>query len=373
MATDDAVAQIACRFGTERIEIMQYVNFMRDQCAIHVQEIVELNTLLKRFCLPELPTREHLATNDHHLTPAEITALTCAINRLTPTIDRVVSELNRSANDIPLLAGEIAEDGDAVGNWADHAMKHLPDDPRTAEYHAAEEKILAEVGKRRDGEDEPSAAQRRLIINEGLRHARSAKLRNIENALQYALDRFRTIKAIDKLVAPNAIAGTLRQGFILLVTTFDAAIFDLVRVKLRKDFFSLIGTFAKDERISVQEFGEAGSFEVLRDSIIERQLKRRYIRDLLYILEKLGVECIDKSDGQRFVQLIELVLRRNVHVHSRGVVDDRYLELDQNGKPKCNPYNFAAGDDAQIDEPYWQLANLLCSTCVNRVAAWADG
>lgn len=88
MAAEKSVDEISCRFGKDRLEIVEYVNFMRDQCAVHVQEVAELNATLARFSLPELPTREYLGT-DHHLTPSEIADLVGGIDRITSAIDRV--------------------------------------------------------------------------------------------------------------------------------------------------------------------------------------------------------------------------------------------------------------------------------------------
>ncbi len=372
MSTDNTVAEIASRFGSERLEIVQYVNFMHDQCAIPAHEIVELNALLSRHRLPELPTRDHLAIN-HYLSPAEIVELTGAIDRTEPAIDRIVGELSRHIHDIPLLPDSATERPDLLGEWIEYVVAHLPDDPRAKEYPDFEEALLADVTDRSDLEDDLSSTERRLIVNEALRCARHIKLLKIANALQYTLDRFKTIKAVGRLVEPNAVVGIFRQGFILLMTAFDAAVFDLVRAKLRKDFFSLIGVFGKGDKVTLQELGEAGSFDTFRESIIEGQLKIRYIKDLLFFLENLGVKCTDQSNGQRFIQLIELVLRRNVHIHNRGVVDERYLERDAKGQPKYNLYNFRLGDTAQIDERYWQLANRLCCACIRQVAGWAAG
>ena len=36
------------------------------------------------------------------------------------------------------------------------------------------------------------------------------------------------------------------------------------------------------------------------------------------------------EQADRFERLIELVLRRNVHVHNRGIVDSRYLDENKN-------------------------------------------
>lgn len=124
---------------------------------------------------------------------------------------------------------------------------------------------------------------------------------------------------------------------------------DLVRAALRKRFFELIVAFGKQEKVTLQEIGEAGSLSALRDQIIEDQLKRRYIKDLLFLLDGLGVKCVDETTGARFVQLVEMVLRRNLHVHNRGIVDERYLDRDQHGNPRYNLYNLKAGQLAPID------------------------
>ena len=177
----------------------------------------------------------------------------------------------------------------------------------------------------------------------------------------YAREQFADLELLARVARPDAEVNVLRQGFLLLMTAFDAAVFDLVRIAFRKEFFQLIGTFGKQEKVSLEDIGEAGSFEALRDQMIEDQLKRRYVKDMLGLLQALGVSLVDEKKGDRHVQLVELVLRRNVHVHNRGEVDERYLEADpQSKKPKYNLYNLKLGDIACIDMAYLEMANRLC-------------
>src|SRR5207245_1468884 len=88
-------------------------------------------------------------------------------------------------------------------------------------------------------------------------------------------------------------------------------------------------------------------------------------------LDGLGVKCVDETTGARFVQLIEMVLRRNLHVHNRGIVDERYLDRDQHGNPRYNFYNLTPGQLAPIDDDYWYMANELSKQAVERIASWA--
>lgn len=175
------------------------------------------------------------------------------------------------------------------------------------------------------------------------------------------------------MATPGAEINFLRQGFVLLMTAFDAAVFDLTRIGFRRKFFELVGVFGQQDRVTLEEIGEAGSFEAFRDQVIEEQLKKRYVKDLLGLLQTIGVELVDENRGDRPVQLVELVLRRNLHVHSRGVVDPRYLEADRKtGKPKYNLFDLKAGQPAVIDDAYFQTALRLCGNCVERMVRWAS-
>lgn len=120
--------------------------------------------------------------------------------------------------------------------------------------------------------------------------------------------------------------------------------------------------------------GEAGSFDAFRDRVIEDQLKKRYVKDLLALLHAQGVSLVDTAAGVKLVSVLELVLRRNVHVHNRGIVDARYLEADPaTGTPKYNLFNLKPGAVAVIDAAYFQSAIRLCTDCVRGVATWSRG
>ena len=90
-----------------------------------------------------------------------------------------------------------------------------------------------------------------------------------------------------------------------------------------------------------------------------------YVKDLLVLLSnEWKVQCVES--GQKFERLIEIVLRRNIHVHNRGIVDERYLD------EKKNLDKLKLGDVAYINEAYWQMANEFCCVCVHNVGAWAS-
>ena len=156
-----------------------------------------------------------------------------------------------------------------------------------------------------------------------------------------------------------------------LLTHFDATVFDLTRLALRTNFFGLISTFGQREKVSYERIGQHRDFESLRDCLIDDLLKARYLKDLLFELRRLGVSLPDDSEDG-FPRLVELVLRRNIHLHNRGVVDSRYLEPGENGRPRWNLDNLSLGAEATIDAAYCHRADRLGREYVHLLADWVE-
>jgi hypothetical protein len=193
----------------------------------------------------------------------------------------------------------------------------------------------------------------------------------VNEELQGILELIDESELVARTSEEEAEINTQRQSYILMMTAFDAAIFDLVAIALEKDFFRLIGWFAEKEKLALDKLFDYSSFEQLRDAVIERQLKAKYLKDLLFILNGHGISYVD-GPPDRPILVIELVQRRNLHIHNRGYVDARYLENDDTGVPRYNVYGLAEGSFALIDKPYLEKANRLCRNCVERIAAWVD-
>jgi hypothetical protein len=371
MPSESTAVEIKNRFATEQDYIQRYVDFLRAKTAITDRQITDLVHILKMYKLPQLHRRKTVSGGKRGFTDQHIGDLLKSIKEIAPVVEEAFT---KQASVVGQFVDPPKPDldvhvPDQVGDWIEFFLEKMGDDstPHAMAAHRQfiKSKLEAETG--RDFSTATNKAALEYAITVAVQDCGRRKL----DRLRFVLVRLGDLDLLSRLLSSDAQVGVLRQGFILLMTTFDAAVFDLVRVKLRKGFFALIGVFGKQEKVSLQEIGEGGTFEAFRDGIIEEQLKKRYLKDLLFILEALDVKCTDEGAGDRFVQLIEMVLRRNVHVHNRGVVDERYLERDQNGRPKYNLYNLSLGDVACIDESYWELANRLSTQCVTNVAAWA--
>jgi hypothetical protein len=139
---------------------------------------------------------------------------------------------------------------------------------------------------------------------------------------------------------------------------------------LRANFFGLTSVFskdAKDGRFNLKEMDNFKDFGDFSEFVIEGQLKGRYLKELLHILDALKLPLVDTKSNDTFAMLIEMVQRRNIHVHNRGYVDDRYLEGNQ-----WNIHKLHHGEIAKIEHPYWADAQRLCTFCVDALATWVE-
>ncbi len=377
MAKERTACEVQRRFHDEQDYIERYTRFLSAKSMIHDHQVLELNRILLRVKIDPLPTRRYVRTAEPY-SPEETAALLGAIRNVEPEVYQTILGHEQYLDPIPDLglSGPAAGHLDQLDEWIQYVLDRLPYDVEEQDEDAILRVAMQEYERADldlDEEDRIPLDALRALVSTAIEHAKHIQVRRQVDAMVYAREQFADLELLARVARPDAEVNVLRQGFLLLMTAFDAAVFDLVRIAFRKKFFQLIGTFGKQEKVSLEGIGEAGSFEALRDQIIEDQLKKRYVKDVLGLLQALGIGLVDEKGGDRHVQLIELVLRRNVHVHNRGVIDERYLEADpQSRRPKYNLYNLELGDVACIDLAYLEMANRLCQNCVDRLAAWAE-
>lgn len=93
--------------------------------------------------------------------------------------------------------------------------------------------------------------------------------------LRYLRRQVSDFQTAPQAVTAGAAIKVLRQAFILLVTLFDAAVFDLMRVALRRHCFVLVARLGTKDRVPLDAFKDYQNFEQLKDSLIEDELRIR--------------------------------------------------------------------------------------------------
>jgi len=204
-------------------------------------------------------------------------------------------------------------------------------------------------------------------INYSIESAKYLNLKKEYDDLEYLIDHLRYIDVMLKMSNDSENLSFIRQGFILLITVFDATVFDLIKVLLNDHFFKNIGRFSK-EKISLESLKEYNDFDTLKLVLIDSSLSKKFLKETIFILKDLGLPLTKRKKD--FPKLIELIMRRNIHVHNLGIVDERYLVKNSNDSENFNLYKFKIDDYATIDLDYWENAKDLCRFCVDSITNW---
>lgn len=255
-------------------------------------------------------------------------------------------------------------------NYREHAlawMEFIFNDPDSTKLVKMDEKwceaqIAELTQKTGEPADEDSDFVRffRYISN----RQRAKTTANLIARLEQVRETFNRLRVAHRMRDPNADVNILRQGYLLLMTAFDAAVFDMIRIAMRLHFFKLIARFGKKEVIPVAQWDKFGTIEEFQNRMIEKSLKGFYLKDLLEVIRKMGVAPTDWN------RLSEMIQRRNLHVHNRGFVDERYLETDDSGVARFNIDKLSLGDMAVIDQDYFDSSLKLTMECIELIRDW---
>jgi hypothetical protein len=362
---NSSASTIRDRFLREKRFIERFVEFLQVRARVTDAEIMKLQERLMKFDFEPLTLRLSW-TNPHRVwTSAAVTELLPKIEEIRPRLKQVIAEQSQLAKAIgrPEYPEEFERKADTLGMIS--ALAHYSE----ATAAAAHEFAKANWSTWAYGTSEPFDPD---VVDYALQAGRYIRAAHRLTELCEISARLDEIEVAHRMTSDDAEINMLRQGFILLMTAFDAAMFDLVRVALQFNFFGLFPTFSRQKTVPIEHFSKSHEFEGFRDGLIDEQLKSLYIRDLLHTLRKLGVHYLDGSTKLSYGHVMELVARRNVHMHNRGIVDARYMDCDEKGEPRYNVYSLKLGQVAVIDEPYFRQASTLVDMCVDRTAKWVS-
>lgn len=366
---------IAQRFSEEREEIQGFVSLLLAELPLRDLQIQQINRTLRRFEIEQLPVR-HPERECYDFTREEVADLLKAVPKTVAGIDEAWDDYDARRGFVPTLLHEPAatENLSLLLEWTDFFLRRISRDPDDEEIIGLIDAVLRDAESKQHAmemENQLPLEELHELLHLAAETAKNDRLEENIADLRAVQRKIEELPLRGKVSIPGDQIHALRQGFILLMTAFDAAVTDLIRAGLRNDFYRRIRLFGDKEKVSLEEIAEAGGDSALKDLMIERQLKKRYLKELLQLLRGFGVPLVPPGSQFDPVALIELVLRRNLHVHQRGIVDARYLDPDSDdGKPKFNLYSLNLGDYAEIDKAYFQRACELCENCVQCLAAW---
>lgn len=159
----------------------------------------------------------------------------------------------------------------------------------------------------------------------------------------------------------NESTNIYRQSFILLVASFEAYFFDIFITSFASHFdlfLKLLHSEIKKSEIKqlklfdIDDIARYDDIVKVRENIVRLYAKNKYLRELLYALESYDKDIFNVDGKSQYISIIEIIKRRNVHLHNKGVIDKDYLEF-RDGKATFNPYRFHEDTYAVIDSSYF--------------------
>lgn len=368
--------EVLRRFFDEQTHIFKYIDYVGETARIDDSEVRRLNGVLKRNGLLTI-TYRNLKERREPYNTLQIEALLSSISDAEPVLRQRIDSINIPYDD---SVDEIPPD---YGNWYAELVDWLyetlaPND--TDDRDNLIERIYCildanspDAFPTENEDDEVNVFEIKRLINLAVDDVNRIRDCDILASLQAVAEKFDALRFMARMQHPLAEINLLRQGFILLITAFDAAVFDIAQIALRSDFFRLLAIIGKSEKLALKQLERYKSFDELRDSLIDEHLKKYYLKDLLTRLRELGAPCNTTGDERHFAEIIEIILRRNVHIHNRGIVDERFLDTNGDGNHKFNIHDLKIGDTAVIGPAYLARAKELCTDCVCALSRWTSG
>ena len=143
-------------------------------------------------------------------------------------------------------------------------------------------------------------------------------------------------------------ANIYRQVFIMLLTIFDATITDFFSYLLNNDLFGVIKNVNSDKSYRMKDIAAFSTVDELKEDIINSIVESNKIHSIMKILVQYNPSLFVINGDDIKNKLFEILSRRNIHVHKRGIIDQAYFN-----QAAGNPYNLSIGDYATITQKYY--------------------
>lgn len=180
---------------------------------------------------------------------------------------------------------------------------------------------------------------------------------DLENALE-DLEELRTLYNIFDEKNPINI---YRQAFILSMTAFDATIFDLFTEIFNQDFFGVARIINYEKKFTLRDITQCQSFDDFASQTIDTMISGKYASDIVEILHQYNPQLFLVNGQDSCDSILEMIQRRNIHIHKKGIVDEKYFSKGNGKRLGLNNGDYAAIDYLYYLNSYETLNNFIAN------------
>lgn len=341
------------RFNDESETIDNYVsyienNFYQRSCSVVRTQGYENLNILQEYVFfsdtqDEKEKNKQIIDQLKVIVDNKIEALQNKLSQMNPIELPTVSE-RIVANDLM----------DSLVQYTESTVIDCMDNPEKKEYFELIDEIIpAEFKKDIDLQDETSEEKYYDMLSEddyiSILHYVKSKLYNeaIEDT-ERDLEEYNELKTLYNIFDDKNPINIYRQAFILLMTAFDAAVFDLFADIFNQDFFNIARIMNYEKKFSLSDITKHQNFNEFASETIGIMISGKYISDILEILHKYKSNFFVIEEIDCFEKIMEMVQRRNLHVHKNGIVDEKYFT-----KGNGSQLGIHIGEYAVIDNLYY--------------------
>lgn len=330
-------------------------NFYQSSCrVVRTQGYEDLNILCEYvFCADTIQEREK--------NKKIIAKLKVIVDSKIAQLENKLSQMHRM--ELPEITEKIVTNG-----LVDHLVQHIEstvydcmDNPEKKEYFELIDMITPAMLKEdMDFHKEVTGEKCYDMLSEDdylsvLNYVKNMLYNEAIEVTQRKLKNYSELKTLYNIFDDYNPINIYRQAFILLMTAFDAAIFDLFKNIFSQNFFCIARSLNYDKKFSLSDITKHQNFDEFASKTVDTIISGKYISDVLDILYNYRADFFQIQGSDCFEKIMEMVQRRNLHVHKNGIVDEKYFTKGNGSHLDIRIGEYAVIDMSYFDNAYYTL------------------
>lgn len=272
--------------------------------------------------------------------------------------------------EVPELSAKIISNdlSDSLIPYVESTVYDCMDNSERKDYFELIDEIVpAELKKEIDTQDQLSEENYYDMLSEDdyvslLSHVRCKLYNEAIEDTERDLEEYNELKTLYNIFDDKTPINIYRQAFILIMTAFDAAVFDLFSEIFNRDFFNIARIMNYDKKFSLSEITKYQDFNEFASKTIELMISGKYVSDVLEILHCYKSDYFLIQGRDCFEEIMEMVQRRNLHVHKNGIVDEKYFS-----KGNGSQLGIHVGEYSIIDNLYYNKVYEILRSFISNI------